>query len=347
MDAFNRCESNLGREWIERRFIDTIGALPTLSILNMGVFLSQLDGLKNTNKIIEKLKQEDHSVVAELHALSLLLTAGNFDVEIEPDVTVGTKTKNPDFVLKAMNEPSIYVEVTKPDNSELFNDTTEFLDNLMNTTSQIQSPFDLEVYFLREPSAEEKATMVSVITKFCAKGEQGIVEVLDGLAVMALRGKPVNGMITPHDFGIKDELCRLGMARVIVESGETTKKVSARVPLTDERAELFIQRKSKQLPDGGPGLLMIDLQNVLGGFKYWGPLIQRRFQPTINTRISAVCMFGGNIFLDEEGPLSCTQTKVLVNPYCSKKLPENLTNSLHEQGAEYRRKVEPSQQQNG
>lgn len=52
-----------------------------------------------------------------------------------------------------------------------------------------------------------------------------------------------------------------------------------------------MEREAQQLPKEYPGIICINTSGVSCGYEKWIPLIQRRFQSNINTRISAVFLF--------------------------------------------------------
>jgi len=49
---------------------------------------------------------------------------------------------------------------------------------------------------------------------------------------------------------------------------------------------------------------------------------RRRFQPTINTRVSALCLFASSQTQTPQGAASLTQVKLLINPHARNPLPD-------------------------
>ena len=70
-------------------------------------------------------------------------------------------------------------------------------------------------------------------------------------------------------------------------------QVGVRIPFSDTRAERFLTDESKQLPKGGPGLIMICGPTSKNEARVWDALMQRRFQPKMHTRVSGVCLLRG------------------------------------------------------
>jgi hypothetical protein len=113
------------------------------------------------------------------------------------------------------------------------------------------------------------------------------------------------------------------------------------MPFTDERAAEFVDHEARQLPRGAPGLIMIDAGFAPGAFREWEPLIKRRFQPTINTRVSGVCLFSSGVILTADGAACPSQTRLLVNPHAKVRLPPWVSETIAGAGAEYERVVGP------
>lgn len=90
-----------------------------------------------------------------------------------------------------------------------------------------------------------------------------------------------------------------------------SRRGTACLGISDEGAEELLKTEAAQLPSDKSGVVVLDVSTVVGGHREWVPLIQRRLQPTINTRISAVVLL--ETTLAKEGPL--TNGQVLINPY--------------------------------
>lgn len=163
----------------------------------------------------------------------------------------------------------------------------------------------------------------------------GREELPDGLGLLLLSGAP-SGPIVPNDHG-EEVRPRLGKAKFKVEQGVPTRRVVVRMPYSDERAENLLRRELAQLPPEGPGLVMIHMGNAPGGFSSWEPLIRRRFQPSVHTRVGAVCLFSAGTLPTERGFVILSQTKVLVNPHASTPLPSWIEKTLIAAGEEFRK----------
>jgi|SRR6266566_2784453 len=103
--------------------------------------------------------------------------------------------------------------------------------------------------------------------------------------------------------------------------GAAHHQVLVRIPFTDKRAEEILRDEAKQLTREGQGLIMIDVARASGGFQSWSALIERRLQPRINTRISAVCLFEGGMMPTDKGYNWLLRTKLVTNPNARFQLP--------------------------
>lgn len=339
VEAFNLCENYLGTDWIESCFCPTFGALPTLRVFKTGQYLKSLSHLKNPEVLISKLRAEDRSAFVELEALTLLIRAGVEEAEAEPQQTVAGSNRAPDFRVRRNGE-SLWTaaEVTQPDDSELSQKLFESMAKVTELVQNYDHSFELDIYLLKEPSERELHLLLEHTKNVIVENKNKKAIELGKTALITYSQDPTDASFSLNDYGLPDDFARLGRATAFHDRGKL-KKISIRIPVTDERAELILKRKSKQLPLDGPGLIMINLLNVTGGSKRWMPLISRRLQPGLNTRVSAVCLIGGGIFTDEDGPKSLIETKLIANSFATHKIPEWLGSSLKEQGLEYEKRL--------
>jgi hypothetical protein len=80
LSAFNEIASQFGRDWVEatrtKNGVASRGMAPTLYIVSLGQLLRALDGVPNTTRLLEKVRQGDADSRAELIA-SYLMRTGN------------------------------------------------------------------------------------------------------------------------------------------------------------------------------------------------------------------------------------------------------------------------------
>jgi hypothetical protein len=178
--------------------------------------------------------------------------------------------------------------VATPDTSLLAQQTQAVLQRIGNILPTLPLGTTVEVFLRGEPVDAEVEVIVAATEKALRELKPRIEEI-SGLALLAInQDRP--GQVVVRDYG-EEPRARYGFARAEITDGQAGKHISVRIPFTDERAEEFLSRESRQLPTTDPGLVMIDMGAVSGGLKSWEPLVRRRFQPQLHTRVSAACLF--------------------------------------------------------
>jgi hypothetical protein len=233
----------------------------------------------------------------------------------------------------------------------------------------IKQPFTLEIFLRREPGEDEIETIRANAARFCAArvavgelpleglppesaflflrhGELGHSvefareELPDDLGLLILtQGKP--GEIVSCEHLGEEYLPRSSAAKRVRGPTEPDRHLLVRMPFSDERAAEFLHDEARQLPRDAPGLIMINVGEAPGAFIQWEPLIQRRFQPTINTRVSGVCLFSSGVVLTPDGGACPSQTKLLINPHAKVPLPPWVVETVAAAGAEFERVLGP------
>jgi hypothetical protein len=337
VSAFLRCEELLGNDWIERMKRGSTGTSPTLSVASVGTLLASISDLKDTAPLLAKIRNSDRSAFAELRAIYLLRrdTATSF-VELEPTVTIAGRDRKCDFRIQRSDEPWVYVEVTQPDTSEAQARVQELLSSFADSVTSIKKAFTLEVFFRREPSDDEASHLLRTIPEFCSKarseGEEAREEIPDGLGLLILNQQAASQVVL-NDHG-EAPIPRLGAAKVIVGGGEPSRHIVVRVPYADERAEQILTSEARQLPTDAPGLVMVEMGGVPGGFRSWPPIIERRFQPTMHTRVGAVCLFMSGQVGTADGEAIIFDGRLIVNKHARIALPtwvETTVQEIHNQ----------------
>ena len=334
--AFDRCELVLGREWINQSRGKMVGALPTLHVVATGQRLAALDGLGNTDALIKKLRKDDPSAAAELHAIYMLRSSNQISVELFPKVISGNREREADFRIRLdRDHPWVYVEVTQTDKAKSYEQMEVIFREICEVIHSVLRPFDLEVFLRRRPTATEVAAIITHSIFLLGDRESGREELPDNLGVLFLASSPTRPIV-PDDHG-EEVVPRLGKANVIATGdGSANRRIVVRIPYADERAEKFFHREASQLPVDEPGLVMVDMRHATAGFSSWERLIMRRFQPNVSTRVGAVCLFSCNTVLTENGFSVLSETKLLANPHARIPLPDWVGANVAAAGAEFK-----------
>jgi hypothetical protein len=335
--SFERCERVLGREWIEsagsRGALRMTGAIPVLRITSMGTKIAALNDVENSKPLIDKIRLNEPSAFAELSAIHLLSSAGDTQIELEPTTDGNRKC---DFRIQRHDEGWVYVEVTRPDLSDAQARIQQVLQSICNEIVSIKKTFALEVFFRREPEDSELLTLLADIRAFCSAEQVDPLvkaEMPSGMGLLIL-GREPTGQVVVSDHG-EEVVPRLGAARAIVGPGEPNRHVSVRMPYADQRAERFLTAEARQLAHGAPGLIMVDMAEARGGFRTWEAIIQRRFQPTMHTRVGGVVLFAPGSVLTDQGLASLCETKLISNQHARIPLPPWIASVIETVGKQF------------
>lgn len=208
--------------------------------------------------------------------------------------------------------------------------------SVVKLVETIKRPFALEIFLRREPN--DFAAFREHVEAICLASPDSNLSVTqelpDGLGLLIFNEYPA-GQVVTGDHGEEVIVPRLGYSRSILGPAEPSRQIVLRVPYSDERAERFVSREARQLPNDAPGLIMIEVAHAPGAYTSWEPLIARRLRPDMNTRVGGICLFSSGQMLTENGPTVIDNTKLDSNPHAPIKLPVWVVESLSAAGAQY------------
>jgi len=251
----------------------------------------------------------------------------NSQVEFGPVVKVGNRNRKPDFRIRQGTEPWTYVEVTQPNIAKAETKVQAIMGRLANFVRHPQKSFSLEIFLRREPSAEEIGALTIFVREFCLlEGKR--THDMSGLAILSLNASAPN-VIVPLEHPSEPKVPRLGHVAFVSGPGEPhPRHISVRMAYADDRAKDVLSSEAKQLPTDSPGLIMVQMGRAPGGIRSWEPIIARRFQPRIHTRVSAICLFRSAHEWTPDGEAWIPETKLIANPHAYHPLPAWITNAL-------------------
>jgi hypothetical protein len=332
VQEFNRVERMLGRDWMNAQLtpapgVTSHGAIFTLSIVTYGRLLASVEGLPGADVLVHKLLAGKPDALAELKAAYLLKSDdADTQLELEPTVQVGGRERKPDNRVRVGDELWTYVEVTRPDTSEDGARVRKLLDTLRQVLDAVPGKYSLEVFLRRQPADSEISALQQQVNEICSLTGVQIVELASDLGTLYLNQfEP--GVVVLDDHG-EPHIPRTGLAHAIMEDGETKRSIAVRVAFSDDRADEFLRKEAKQLPKDAPGVVMIDVTEASGGMRTWRPLLEKRLQPNIHTRVSAICLFQTSFYPAEQGESWRVETKLLLNKNAAMELPPSLISRL-------------------
>ena len=315
---FNVREHILGREWMTQARHGAPGTTPTLRVAVTGQKLAALDGLANSDALVKKLRSNHSSAYAELEAIHLLRAHPDIDIELEPEVIVGVRSRRPDFRARLPGTPWTYIEVTAPNLARAEKRVRRTAAKITELVLAIEHRFSLEVYLRREPTDEEVNFLLTKVPAFCLDDRPARNELPYDLGLL-IRNESPPLVFTSSAPPAEELVPRLGTARGITNP---PRHILVSIPYADERAARVIEGEAAQLPNDSPGLIIVSMQNAPGGLTSWGALLSRRFQPNVNTRISGVILFGSGQESTAHGEAVVDHSLILLNPYAHYPVPE-------------------------
>jgi hypothetical protein len=333
--AFETVERLLGGAWIESARTGVgggwlAGPIPTLSVVVMGQMLDSLDGALGADALVARLRRREPAAQAELTAIHLLKSQRpDASIEIAPPVLVDDRMRVPDFRTRLEDSAWTYVEVAQPVASQAEQRVKDILQRLTGRVTKTTKSFALEVFMRREPTDQEVAALESRILEFCQRdGQQR--EDLGDLGLLLLNHHQPGAVVLETPPG-EDVLPRLGAMQGITGPSELTRHIVVRIPFSDERAERFVTSEARQLPKEYSGLLMFGISD----FKTWEPLLKRRLQPDLHTRVSGICLWGAGFVLTTGGNAWLPRTRLLVNRHAKQALPDWIVEALRKHPPEF------------
>lgn len=308
--SFNTVEDTFGRDWIndtrERQWgPGARGTHPVLSVATVGQWLQALRGISKAEKLLAGVREHKRSARTELLAIHLLRADDpTVEVELEPTVTVGRRTRKPDFRARRDGSGWLYVEVSAAEPSVESKALYAALDRVGSVTKTSKvAAFNLDFFLRRTPTPDEQEELICLALAV-AEGKPGIGELPHGLGVLRRDVSPP-GVFTGHDpdgegpgpklSAIQRELT-LQHGKLVVD-----RSMTIRIRFEDDRGAEFLEREAAQLPAGGPGLIILFPES--GGWERWTTLIKARLDPLCSERpqVSAVCLVASNFTSTPEG----------------------------------------------
>lgn len=335
VESFERVESVLGRDWIFSRKTGK-GLMVVSPILDMGLRLSALDGIPNCERLVNSIRQGGQHAEAELTAIHMIRThhpLAQFELYPPVDGRVA------DFRVRSSEEQWTTVEVTQPDDSQEKIRLQKIVKKIIDALADIESQCVLEVILSREPTEEEIAALCDRLPEFCRLQGRQQARLINDMGFLLLNQTEVNTLVEHVIPGCEIKpMTGIAMFAGGGPNGGPHHQIQIRIPFTDDRANNILADEAKQLPKEGRGLVMIDVSRAGGSFESWEPLFRRRFQPTLHTRVSGVCLFeGATAPTDQQYEWLC-RTKLVTNPYAKVQLPEWIQNAIEQAGEEFAQK---------
>jgi hypothetical protein len=288
-NAFNRVDAILGPDWIERYRAAHGGAnrrgpMLTLPVVILGNELAHIKGATGCEGLVRKLRRLKTDAEAELHAIALVMTGlDDLRLECEPRVIASGRKRKADFRVAKDRDHWVYVEVTQPDTSAAEKTLLLAVEKLSQVVCSVDGSYATEVFFHKRPTPDELVRVLPVVEEACRRGhgttrllpdELGVVYVDRTTPTVAIAGEHHGQPYTPR------------IVRATFVGHETADRhLQVSVPYFDHRAAQFLE-ESGQLPDDGPGVIMIQMNRATGGMKKWAPTLREQLRLDMYSNVS-------------------------------------------------------------
>ena len=190
------------------------------------------------------------------------------------------------------------------------------------------------MFLRREPTEPEIHEILAKAPEFCNRSGRQLEELSNSLGFLSLNQSEPGEVVT-HAHAGEENVPRIGIARVLSGPSEPQRHISVRMAFSDDRAEAMLNAEARQLAQDAPSLVMAGVARASGAMKTWEPVLLRRFQPTMHTRVGGVCLFSGGFFLTPRGEDQLFETKIILNPHAKFPLPGWIVDTFTKIGQEF------------
>jgi len=308
LEAFNGLCQDFGRPWLEAYYKGALSPHLVMAIVNLWEDWSLVNRLPGWEQLAKRWQSgiDEQGVKTEVRVVAALLSKGA-RVELFPPA--GNRV--PDFRYQ-VSDAWIYAEVSKRELSKAVESGRLMLNQVADAAAEAVPGRHGKVGVLRELTQDDLNRFIGWLRALGAEERRDFEDIAvfdtDTLESGTNREDIVFQLVgSPKLFSTKISFREAGVSL----------KGSACAQISDTAAQEVLEKEAAQLPREGPGIVCLDVSTIVGGIDEWVPLIQRRFQPSINTRISAVVLFSTFI---SSGGLSTTW-RLLSNPHARTPIP--------------------------
>jgi len=310
-------------------YLDTVLAdgirtrLVIANVIDYGQILRKCSDLEGFQGVVQRLRTGDKGALAELKFADSLINAGYRPV-LEPELN----GRRLDAVVVEGAE-RVFVEVISPELSQAMQRAEEGVAILAAALTACTPGLISDVHILADPNED----VIRQVLAFVLSGpivQATVVHEIPGIAFVALQP------FDPRIELIKSHFIDRGVPAIGIVSvnrkGSLPSLAMVRLPIDDQRAARLMAAETHQLSRDETNILAIDVTNIPGGLSDWRPLIERRFQPNLNQRFSAVVLFTRVNQLHKANILR--GYRVLPNPHAYRPVPDALLQAiakLHQQ----------------
>ena len=279
--------------------------------MDLGLVFASTEGLQGFAPVLSRVQMGERAAISELIVAAAFVRLG-YRPTLEPEI----RGRKPDFSIAIHESNLVLFEVVTPETSQLMRRLSEELIEAANCLRATVPGACVSVVFVAEPETRAREIVSAAVRKLGIPDEgENVAEIPDLAHIRIRRFTPQATSFEP--FSPRPDVA-LGAASFQFNPDGTGTRVNALIAFTDERADRFLEGEARHFAREACNVLVMDLSAVPGGMNGWRPLLERRFQPTLNRRFSAVILFQTSV----EG--IARKWVVIPNPYAYTALPNSL-----------------------
>jgi hypothetical protein len=279
-------------------------------LVDSGITLLACEQLEGFEQVLRRLRSGQQASASELY-VGRALTEVGYRPTLEPPLNENVL----DASVSAAGR-TVYMEVISPQLSEVMAQAYAGMQSVGDRLTIEVPDSNLDVYLF---PTYEHIHLDSVVALAKDQAALSYSTMKDIPNVALVRYDPTQN---PPAFPMPPAY--EGMPVLVTIRSEGT-RVAVHLLFEDIRVQRLMEAESHHFSPKEVNVLIIDVTQAGGGFSTWTPLIQRRFQPTINRRFGAVALYqsyttiGGKV-----GRLWTT----LWNEYAYQPVPQEFLDNL-------------------
>lgn len=289
------------------------GIIVIAPMIDIGIMLADVEGLPGFADLLARLKQGERAARSELFLASTLVKLG-YRPTIEPSLN-GKKLD----ALISVDSDEIYFEVISPVASQVFEQHIIDADKFVKELTEQFPGTSTDIRLLDMLSDEIKHKLIAFIKEMHPSNSEEFQRMNNMALISHTLFRPEGAPFNSTDSDVKGP--KLG----ILGFNSNARVNLVQPVMSDERLQRLLDDEAKHFSQKTINILMIDVSAVPHNFEAWGPLIQRRFQPSINRRFTAGILFRRELI--NTGVIH-THWNMIINQYAYKKLPQALQKTL-------------------
>lgn len=284
-------------------------------LIDLGLTLAACENLVGFDEVLARIRKGEQAALSEAKFATALVKLG-YNPELEPVL----KGKRLD-ALVYVGEEKVYTEVVTPESSSVTKQIYRAMEVLANKLVEQNPGASIDVYLVADLTFEVSNAILSFI-RALPPAASDVIHELPSIAYLRY------GLFQPDLSSFQpipnaDERPILGVVSGEIQGRHGT-RANVRCRLTDERAGRLMDAEGHHFSRDETNLLVMDVSSVQHGIRAWIPLIQRRFQSTINRR------FGAVVLLDSVSYKAAVRRRwsVLPNPFAYRPPPQTLLDGI-------------------